>query len=48
MTVLRHLAEYEFGKRKPVMPNTGNLFCFNNNISSLYNKNIMIYSKKRS
>ena len=47
MTVLMHLAEYEFGK-KTVMSNTGNVFCFNNNISNLYNNNIMIYNKNRS
>jgi len=24
-------------KKKPVIFNTGNLFCFNNNVSNLYN-----------
>ena len=45
MTVLRRLSKYEFGKRNPLYQ-IRNFFCFNNNISNLYNNNIMIYNKK--
>ena len=28
-------------KKKPVISNTGNLFCFNNNVSNLYNNSVV-------
>jgi hypothetical protein len=28
-------------KKKPVISNTGNLFCFNNNVSYLYNNSVV-------
>ena len=34
-------------KKKPVISNTGNLFCFNSNVYNLYN-NVIIYKIKKS
>jgi hypothetical protein len=33
-------------KKKPVISSTSNVFCFNSNVSNLYNNDVIIYLKK--
>ena len=47
MTNLRHSPKYEFGKKKPVISNTGNLLYFTSNVYNLYNNNIIVYNIKK-
>ena len=37
-----HSGEHKCGK-KPIISNTGNFFCFNNNVSNLYNNDAINY-----
>jgi hypothetical protein len=34
-------------KKKPVISNTGNFFCFNGTVSNLYNNDVIIYKKNQ-
>ena len=35
-------------KKKLAISNTGNFFCFNSNVSSLYNNDVLIYKIKKT
>jgi len=40
-------AEVRMQKKKPVISNTANFFCFNSNVSNLYNNDVLIIKKSR-
>jgi len=41
---IKHVLSAE---KKPVISNKGNFFCFNNNVSYLYNNDVIIYKIKK-
>jgi hypothetical protein len=46
-TKLKVFTWVQMRKKKPVISNTGNLFCFNSYVSNLYNNDVIIYKIKK-